>query len=487
MGYVFISYSSTNVELADSVRELFKRHSINTWMAPYDIPAGSEYAFEIGEALKNCSCLVLISTDAAQNSRWVRKELERAICHGKVIIPMQFEDIEMNSAMEFYLADFQAIPINKISDDSEEIKKVLTQVKENMFPVEEEMNDQEFTEKKFDEFNKAADKFFAEITNAMSSFEAKSESDSVNFFNSTLAALSELNESTEGICSELQQCIELMLLLNDIAENGSYELLPKHEKIMECIDYLKDNQYSEMLASIYASVAEIYDSITNKNKNNSINEMIGRFYVLAIDKYYELAKSNAELYYREFGRVLSLASVFIDRTKSDIVIKFPFIDPVSFVWQCAMDKKNYELAENISHNYYFIYGKLGEFDSTKAAGLMLEITHREIFDAGLEYDLKKFIGDSQGYANLFRDAPGNNDSEIAKGYLNAAYFAEHSDKESASYRNKEIALNYYWYCAFAEQDVFSIYAEKAYNAALKVPFSKDCRCIAREIRTKRKN
>lgn len=44
MGYAFISYSSKNKSLADSMRQLLNKNNIASWMAPYDIPAGSKYA-----------------------------------------------------------------------------------------------------------------------------------------------------------------------------------------------------------------------------------------------------------------------------------------------------------------------------------------------------------------------------------------------------------------------------------------------------------
>lgn len=129
MGYVFISYSSKHQEMADAVKALFNKNGIQTWMAPYDIPGGFEYAAVINDALKNCSCLAFLFTDAAQNSRWVRKELERAINYNKVIIPVKLEDVEMNSAIEFYLSDFQVIPVRKVDETSADMKKVLDSVK----------------------------------------------------------------------------------------------------------------------------------------------------------------------------------------------------------------------------------------------------------------------------------------------------------------------------------------------------------------------
>ena len=51
MGYAFISYSTKNQSSADAFRQLLKKHGVETWMAPYDIPAGSEYAEVLYEAL----------------------------------------------------------------------------------------------------------------------------------------------------------------------------------------------------------------------------------------------------------------------------------------------------------------------------------------------------------------------------------------------------------------------------------------------------
>lgn len=129
MGYVFISYSTINQQAADSAKHLLNNNGIDTWMAPYDIPPGSEYASVISNALKDCSCLVFLFTNASQDSRWVRKELERAINYNKVIIPLKLEEVEMNSVIEFYLADFQVVPVRKMDDSSPEIQRILSRIK----------------------------------------------------------------------------------------------------------------------------------------------------------------------------------------------------------------------------------------------------------------------------------------------------------------------------------------------------------------------
>ena len=58
---------------------LLMKNSIKCWMAPYDIPTGSKYAYVINNAIEYCSCFVLLLTEDSQNSEFVEKEVERAV------------------------------------------------------------------------------------------------------------------------------------------------------------------------------------------------------------------------------------------------------------------------------------------------------------------------------------------------------------------------------------------------------------------------
>lgn len=124
MGYAFISYSSENQAPADSMRALLKKNNIDSWMAPYDIPIGSKYAMVINQAVKGCSCLILLLTDYAQNSVWVAKEVERAINYRKPIIPIQLEDLVLNDEFELYISNDQIVRLPKI-DESDLMNKIL--------------------------------------------------------------------------------------------------------------------------------------------------------------------------------------------------------------------------------------------------------------------------------------------------------------------------------------------------------------------------
>lgn len=124
--YVFISYSSKNQKMADSVRFLLIEQGVSCWMAPYDIPSGSRYAYVINDALENCSCLVLLLTNASQESQFVEREIERAVTYRKPIIPVQLEDLELNSGFKFYIGNSQIIAVPEIRRDSPEFRRVLS-------------------------------------------------------------------------------------------------------------------------------------------------------------------------------------------------------------------------------------------------------------------------------------------------------------------------------------------------------------------------
>lgn len=129
MGVVFISYSSKNRDSADAVREIFRKHGIKSWMAPYDIPAGHVYADVIIDALKNCSCVVLLLTSSALGSQWVSKELERAVSYNKSIISIRMEDVVIKGKFELYLSDEQMVEIPRIDENNVEMKKVIDAAK----------------------------------------------------------------------------------------------------------------------------------------------------------------------------------------------------------------------------------------------------------------------------------------------------------------------------------------------------------------------
>lgn len=107
MRQVFISYSTKDQLQAEAVRNVIEQNGISCWMAPRDIPGGSNYTKEIPIAIRDCQAFVLMLSQNAQTSPWVLKELDRAVNEGKTILPFQLEDITLNDEFNFLLTGAQ--------------------------------------------------------------------------------------------------------------------------------------------------------------------------------------------------------------------------------------------------------------------------------------------------------------------------------------------------------------------------------------------
>ena len=88
---VFISYSSQDKEAAQAICHTLEQNEIRCWMAPRDIPPGSEYGDFIDEAIKRSSVVVVLFSETAATSLWVKGELNIAFEEQKVIIPFRLD------------------------------------------------------------------------------------------------------------------------------------------------------------------------------------------------------------------------------------------------------------------------------------------------------------------------------------------------------------------------------------------------------------
>lgn len=106
---IFVSYSSKDTDIVNYIVAKLRDMNIPYWKAPEMIPAGSSYAKEIPKAIQNCQIVLLILSSSSQESIWVEKEIDSAICNRKVIIPFQIEEMELNDTFRFYLNNVQTV------------------------------------------------------------------------------------------------------------------------------------------------------------------------------------------------------------------------------------------------------------------------------------------------------------------------------------------------------------------------------------------
>jgi len=100
---VLISYSSHDKLQADAICNRLESQGIRCWIAPRDVPLGSEYADSIVQAIESAQVMVLVYSTHADESHQVRREVERAVSNGITIIPVRIENAAMSEAFQYYV------------------------------------------------------------------------------------------------------------------------------------------------------------------------------------------------------------------------------------------------------------------------------------------------------------------------------------------------------------------------------------------------
>lgn len=88
---VFISYSSQNMEAAQAICHVLEQNEIRCWIAPRNIPPGSDYGDVIDEAIKACKTVVVLFSETAATSQYVKSEINIAFEEQKTIIPFRLD------------------------------------------------------------------------------------------------------------------------------------------------------------------------------------------------------------------------------------------------------------------------------------------------------------------------------------------------------------------------------------------------------------
>lgn len=102
---VFISYSHHDKAAADAVCAKLEQHQIRCWIAPRDVVPGIEWADCIINAINNTRVMVLVFSSNANNSPQIRKEVERAVNKGVVIVPLRIEDVVPTRSLEYFMSN----------------------------------------------------------------------------------------------------------------------------------------------------------------------------------------------------------------------------------------------------------------------------------------------------------------------------------------------------------------------------------------------
>jgi hypothetical protein len=103
MGHVFISHGSEDRDEAVALSDFIEARGIRTWIAPRDVRPGQDYSEQLQQAIEECAAFVVLVTDKANSSPYVRAETEMAFSTKKPIFPVRQSDIQPAAGLAFFL------------------------------------------------------------------------------------------------------------------------------------------------------------------------------------------------------------------------------------------------------------------------------------------------------------------------------------------------------------------------------------------------
>ena len=105
MGHdVFISYSSRDKVFADAICHRLEQSRIRCWIAPRDIQPGQDWAESIINGLDAARLLVLVFSSNSNKSPQVKREVERSVSKGRMILPFRIEDVPLSKSLEYFIS-----------------------------------------------------------------------------------------------------------------------------------------------------------------------------------------------------------------------------------------------------------------------------------------------------------------------------------------------------------------------------------------------
>jgi CheY-like chemotaxis protein len=104
---VFISFSTHDKIIAEKLCAVFEQLGLDCWIAPRNIPPGADFDVAILDGIDQCQAFLLVLSSDANDSPYVKNEVNRAFSRGKPMLTFRIEDIMPVKSLEFYLARHQ--------------------------------------------------------------------------------------------------------------------------------------------------------------------------------------------------------------------------------------------------------------------------------------------------------------------------------------------------------------------------------------------
>jgi TIR domain/LCCL domain len=100
----FVSHASEDAAIAASITDYLERNGVSCWVAPRDVTPGRDYAAEILLGIETSATFVLVLSEHANESIFVKREVERAVSKGKPIFPIRVREVMPSRSLELFIS-----------------------------------------------------------------------------------------------------------------------------------------------------------------------------------------------------------------------------------------------------------------------------------------------------------------------------------------------------------------------------------------------
>jgi TIR domain/Transglycosylase SLT domain len=106
---VFISYAGEDGKVAEVIRRTLENEGIKCWIAPRDVPIGTNYEDAIIDAICVSRVMILIISQHSNKSPHVKREIQNACLEDSPtqILPLRVDAVPLNKALRYYLSSLQ--------------------------------------------------------------------------------------------------------------------------------------------------------------------------------------------------------------------------------------------------------------------------------------------------------------------------------------------------------------------------------------------
>jgi uncharacterized protein len=106
---VFVSYASKDAGTANQIVSVLEARSFECWIAPRDVMPGQPYSESIAQAIDSCRLVVLVLTEAANQSPAIVNELELALNRGLPIVPYRLDRVRPSGSIEYLIGPLHSV------------------------------------------------------------------------------------------------------------------------------------------------------------------------------------------------------------------------------------------------------------------------------------------------------------------------------------------------------------------------------------------